>query len=217
MKVQTIRLIFNELNIPPRCAPRIRGYLASRYPQYLALHNHDGDKYVYSYPLIQYKVIKSTPFILGISEASAILKQVFSEIEVLNISREQLQIYERTIEIAHGEWTETDEIYDYEFLTPWMALNQSNHTKYLNSNLSRQSDLLNRIFTGNILSISKCLNYTVQGRIRAYTNVRPIEVNFKDKPMLAFKGKVSVNFLIPDYWGLGKSTSRGFGTIKRLK
>jgi len=24
-----------------------------------------------------------------------------------------------------------------------------------------------------------------------------------------------VNFEIPDYWGIGKSVSRGFGTVKR--
>ena len=34
-------------------------------------------------------------------------------------------------------------------------------------------------------------------------------------PMLGFIGTFSVNFEIPDYWGVGKSVSRGFGTVKR--
>ena len=29
--------------------------------------------------------------------------------------------------------------------------------------------------------------------------------------MLGFLGTFSVNFEIPDYWGIGKSVSRGFG------
>ena len=33
--------------------------------------------------------------------------------------------------------------------------------------------------------------------------------------MLGFLGTFSVNFEIPDYWGIGKSVSRGFGTVKR--
>jgi CRISPR/Cas system CMR-associated protein Cmr1 (group 7 of RAMP superfamily) len=33
--------------------------------------------------------------------------------------------------------------------------------------------------------------------------------------MLGFLGTFSVNFEIPDYWGIGKSVSRGFGTIIR--
>ena len=32
--------------------------------------------------------------------------------------------------------------------------------------------------------------------------------------MLGFLGTFSVNFDIPDYWGIGKSVSRGFGTIR---
>jgi hypothetical protein len=35
--------------------------------------------------------------------------------------------------------------------------------------------------------------------------------------MLGFLGTFSVNFEILDYWGIGKSVSRGFGTIKRVK
>jgi hypothetical protein len=32
--------------------------------------------------------------------------------------------------------------------------------------------------------------------------------------MLGFLGTFSMNFEIPDYWGIGKSVSRGFGTVK---
>jgi hypothetical protein len=35
--------------------------------------------------------------------------------------------------------------------------------------------------------------------------------------MLGFLGNFSVNFEIPDYWGIGKSVSSGFGTIKRVE
>jgi hypothetical protein len=31
-----------------------------------------------------------------------------------------------------------------------------------------------------------------------------------------FLGTFSVNFSTPDYWGIGKSVSRGFGTVKRV-
>jgi len=35
--------------------------------------------------------------------------------------------------------------------------------------------------------------------------------------MIGFLGKFQVNFNIPDYLGLGKSVSRGFGTIINRK
>ena len=40
--------------------------------------------------------------------------------------------------------------------------------------------------------------------------------SLKGTPMLGFLGTFSVNFEIPDYWAIGKSVSRGFGTIKRV-
>jgi hypothetical protein len=36
-------------------------------------------------------------------------------------------------------------------------------------------------------------------------------------PMLGFLGSFSVNFEIPDYFGLGKWVSRGFRTIKKVE
>jgi len=35
--------------------------------------------------------------------------------------------------------------------------------------------------------------------------------------MIGFKGNFMVNFEIPDYWGIGKSVSRGFGTLVKDK
>ncbi|NOX21076.1 MAG: CRISPR-associated endonuclease Cas6 [Nitrospirae bacterium] len=35
--------------------------------------------------------------------------------------------------------------------------------------------------------------------------------------LLGFLGTFSVNFEIPDYWGIGKSVSRGFGTVVKTR
>ena len=40
-----------------------------------------------------------------------------------------------------------------------------------------------------------------------------ISVQFKDETVLGFRGEFSVNFRIPPLLGLGKSVSRGFGTV----
>ena len=78
--------------------------------------------------------------------------------------------------------------------------------------------MLERILVGNIISMSKGLGYTVPGQIEANIfDLRKIHTKLKGTHMLAFLGTFSVNFEIPDYWGIGKSVSRGFGTVKRLK
>ncbi|MGD0951668.1 MAG: CRISPR-associated endonuclease Cas6 [Methanotrichaceae archaeon] len=39
----------------------------------------------------------------------------------------------------------------------------------------------------------------------------------KGTSVIGFRGDFMANFMIPDFMGLGKSVSRGFGTIERLK
>lgn len=49
-----------------------------------------------------------------------------------------------------------------------------------------------------------------------YNAKKEVKTTLKGTPMMGFIGKFSVNFDIPDYWGIGKSVSRGFGTVKRV-
>jgi len=44
-----------------------------------------------------------------------------------------------------------------------------------------------------------------------------IKTSLKGKGMIGFVGKFSVNLRIPDYIGLGKSVSRGFGTVSHAQ
>ena len=37
----------------------------------------------------------------------------------------------------------------------------------------------------------------------------------KGVEMVAFTGEFKVNFNIPDFWGIGKSSARGYGTVIR--
>lgn len=68
---------------------------------------------------------------------------------------------------------------------------------------------------GNIISMSKGLGYTVSKKLICWINIEGKRVKLKGITHVGFVGKFKVNFKIPDYLGLGKSVSRGFGTIKK--
>jgi len=106
----------------------------------------------------------------------------------------------------------------YSFLTPWLALNEKNYEKYQGlENWAEKKRFLAKILVGNIISMSKGLGYTVPEPIKAdISKIREVRTSLKGTPMLGFLGTFSVNFSIPDYFGLGKSVSRGFGTVRRL-
>lgn len=55
------------------------------------------------------------------------------------------------------------------------------------------------------------------GVVRRLGRMKEVKTSLKGTPMLGFLGDFSVNFEIPDYWGIGKSVSRGFGTVKRVQ
>lgn len=70
---------------------------------------------------------------------------------------------------------------------------------------------------GNIISMSKSLGYTVPAPIEANIHhLKEVKTCLKGTPMLGFIGTFSVNFEIPDYWGIGKSVSKGFGTVVKV-
>ena len=65
--------------------------------------------------------------------------------------------------------------------------------------------------------MSKGLGCTVPGPIEGnILNIRGVNTFLKGNPMLGFLGEFEVNFEIPDYLGIGKSVSRGFGTVKKM-
>ena len=67
------------------------------------------------------------------------------------------------------------------------------------------------------MAIAKTFQYFVESKIIVKTDLKETSIKFKGKGMIGFFGTFQVNFKLPDYIGLGKSVSRGFGTIEKLK
>lgn len=212
----TVKLEGNK--VESRDIPKIRGYLANKFPQYLELHNHLGnDKFKYGYPVIQYKSIGGVPNIIAINDASKILIDIFFDVKEIDMKDKVMSILEKGYVLKTKELGVEDGLVEYEFLTPWMALNQENYDKYARSPEDERAGILKKVLVGNVLSMAKGLDCWVDKPIEAMIKLRPVEVKYKDRKMVGFKGRFMTNFAIPDYLGLGKSVSRGFGTVVRVK
>ncbi|MGC9366071.1 MAG: CRISPR-associated endonuclease Cas6 [bacterium] len=218
MYFKTIILKFESNQEIKGKSDQLRGFFASEFKEYPLSHQHIDNKLIYSYPLIQYKIINKVPMIIGINEGIEVLKKIFSEYDYLNIGVKKYKIYQKEIILKKQDFKLTDILFNYTFQSPWLALNKQNYEKYLKlGTWEKRKELLEKILIGNILSISKSLGYTVSDKIKANIGYFKEEhVTLKGTPMLAFSGKFSINFEIPDYWGIGKSVSRGFGTIKKI-
>ena len=195
---------------------RLRGFISRIFSNNILLHNHDNESLRYSYPRVQYKVIDSHAIVLGLAEGIEALKPL-AQLNRIVIGHEDIHIDDFEIIEDKSPLGILSNHQPYSFLTPWLALNEKNYEKYQKlGTWAKKKELLESILIGNIISMSKSLGYTVPEPIKAnIISLKEVQTKLKGTPMLGFLGTFSVNFSIPDYWGIGKSVSRGFGTIKR--
>jgi len=200
----------------PRMAEKIRGYFGNLYKNDPLFHQHiNDDKLFYRYPRIQYKVIEGIPYVIGLEEGAESLKKKFMEIHELRLEDQEYEVFEKSMEIEEVNFGTAEHQIQYRFLTPWYALNQENYKKYLKiGSQVKRVLLLKRILIGNLLSLSKSLEEVVADQI-VVRDISLSEYNFNldNLSILGFLGEFQVNFEIPNYLGLGKSVSRGFGTV----
>ncbi len=194
----------------------LRGFIGKQFPQIELLHNHSTDNtFIYVFPRVQYHILNGYAMIIGIEEGVDAVKLIESSLYQLSLHREVYKVIEKDgieIEINYGVVARHQ---DYSFLTPWLALNEKNYDKYQRlGSWAKKIEMLEKVLIGNIISMSKSLGYTVPEPIKVdIKNMKEIQTKLKGTPMLGFLGTFSVNFEIPDYWGIGKSVSRGFGTV----
>jgi hypothetical protein len=195
----------------------LRGFFGNLYRNRPEFHGHRGDRLVYKHPLIQYKVFKEFSLIVGLKEGAYLLKAM-PRPEFLEIYFQKYSILKQQTRADIVVFGLTEGVVSYSFGTPWVGLNEENYNKYvgLRKNHVEAKTLLNRILIGNLLSMSKTLGYVVEDRIRVITYLEESDfIEVKDGVKLAaFKGEFETNFLIPDLWGIGKFSSRGYGIVR---
>ena len=216
-----MRLYFDKLfDMQSFESKDLRGAIAGLYPDEILLHQHYEDGTVkYNYPLVQYKFIQGKCLIVGIDNGANIVYGLDLLGKTLLLSHQKYRVLKKDVEFHELPYGITKAMLPYSFLTPWLALNEKNYEQYQKfGTWPKRKELLEKILIGNIISMSKGLGYTVPEPIKAgIDRLKEVHTSLKGVPMLGFRGTFSVNFEIPDYWGIGKSVSRGFGTVKRVE
>lgn len=214
MRINTSYLVLKTNKKIKQDSSKLRGYIGNQF-DYPLLHNHyAGNKILYSYPLIQYHVIDGEASILGIEEGADLLREIADDITELRLSDSYYKVEDRNIVNDEINVSTTNKEYHYKFITPWLALNKNNFERF--NKIEGWKDrkvFLNRILTGNILSMAKGLGIIVDRMIYPKTRLDFANAKYKSVNMLAFTGEFRVRFRIPDYFGFGKGASHGFGTV----
>lgn len=221
MKISTLKL--NHVPLNPTQIHKLRGYVGHMFKDYDLIHNHDlkTGKQIYRYPLIQFKLIEKTPVILAVTDkAIEIFTEIFMKLDEIRIDDATIPVHEKDLQVETADFGYADETFMYKFVSPWIGLNQNNYQKYaMTGTRADKTAILKRSMTGNILSMAKGLGCWLEKdqQIKLDLQLKEKPVTLKGKTMIGFTGIFKTNFIIPDYLGIGKSVSRGFGTVKTMR
>lgn len=211
-----------EIALRTRDAHKLRGYFGDLFREHSPLlHNHFEDgTFRHAYPLVQYKVLGSTPTLVGLGEGADLLVQLFLRIRELDIDGVRYAVHAKHIQHQQSAVGPSEGLHRYRFETLWMPLNQRNHEEHLTLNVEERHRQLSRILRNNLLAFLKGVDAYSPEMPRILVNLsladRPAQTQFKNQTMLAFQGEFVANVELPDGIGLGKSVARGFGTVRRM-
>ncbi len=218
MTISTLTLRFPDIQLAQRDAHKLRGYFGNVFKEHSPLlHNHFEDgRTRYGYPLVQYKVLGGVPTLVGIEEGGRLLGELFFRIGELDIEGRRYDVMQRDIRMQRTPIGYCAGPQRYRFETPWLALNEENYAAWRLEDEAQRDERLARVLTGNILSFFKGVGLRIGPEERIDISdlaLKAHQTNFKNQTMMVFKGSFSANALLPDGIGLGKSVSRGYGTV----
>lgn len=202
--------------------PAFRGAIIKKVGQENVLfHNHLNDsQFLYRYPQIQYKQINRKPTIVCIDYGVDEIHKFFEQRDwSLNISGRTLDMKISDLRLNEFTMQVWDKKWNYSIIN-WIALNQENYKKYMQiESLAEKIEQLENLLIANIMSFAKGIQWTIEKpvelKIKEIKRTKPVKL--KQKRVLAFDVDFNTNVFLPNYIGLGKSVSLGFGTVRQNK
>jgi hypothetical protein len=197
-------------NILPTSLRGFIGYLFTNIPEF---HHHSEKSY--HYPMVQYKNIRGHPSIIGLNEFAQIVYEKISQLEYIMTSNEKLRVSNIQLKTLRHEITSGSFV--YYFISPWIALNEENYIKWKLSIRNNRKEMLEKILLGNILSMLKGLGIFVNYRVIVQLlGFKTRQVTAHNNKFVGIDAHFTCNLDLPEYIGLGKSVSKGYGTLEHI-
>ena len=197
--------------------PELRSHFARILGEYMDLHKSNADGFIHRYPAIQCKQVKNRLVVIGISQGAAFLEELSHDKNEIIAGKNSCTILEHDAVIRQEAFGITGTMHTYEFLTPYLALNQQHAKKFYELKGKPERDaFMHKILAGNLAILAKSLDYKSQVPITCEEKLK-FRIDWIEREnVIVFLGKFRTNCRIPDYFGMGQSISQGFGTVKRI-
>lgn len=220
-KVKTLLVSF-ETELSPEKVSAFRGAVIEKVGRsHTAFHNHaGGEGFLYKYPVIQYKIIHNRPSFFCVGEGVDQIHHFFGlkSWDVI-VNGEKLNLTIHKLDLNQCMLNVWDKKFSYS-IRNWLALNAQNYKEYQAiSNLKEKAEFLEKKLTGNILSFAKGVDWHIEKQVQVELQQLKAQkmIRYKGVPLMAFDVDFKTNVFLPNYLGLGKSASHGFGVVRMRK
>lgn len=219
-KIRILTVIF-DTELKSYEIPAFRGAVVEKVGQEnIVFHNHlNNHSLIYRYPLIQYKQIDKRPALFCIDYGVDEIHKFFKKPDwSLKIGSRWLDMKIHRLLLNQFNMQVWESSFHYN-IRNWIALNQDNYRKYQQIESEKERiALLERTLTANIISFAKGIEWNIEKEIKVSitlpVTIRP--VSLKGKKVLGFNTGFTTNVFLPNYIGLGKSVSLGFGMVRQV-
>ncbi|HNX17868.1 MAG TPA: CRISPR-associated endonuclease Cas6 [Methanoregula sp.] len=217
MILRTITMTF-DTETPIHGPPvELRKFFTTKFAEFTGHHNEETGSFIHRYPVVQCKMIKNIPTVIGINEGAVFLKEFADKSREIQLGLNTYRIAEHDLSIREEPFGISDTIQGYEFVTPWLALSQENYKKFYKlTGKPARDEFVQKKLVDTISTLSKSLGCNIAPPIICDTNLHFQKERFDGVSVMAFTGKFQVNFQIPEYLGIGRSVSFGYGTVRRI-
>lgn len=217
MILRTYSFTIHPANTDTVQSTTLRAYFGEVLSTYLGSQGNETGPHSYRYPVIQVKKIGGVQRVLGINEGASALLGICSGNTEIQVNDTPCRIAGNERSLKNEEFGHSETLRLYEFVTPWLALTQENYRKfYTLKGKEQRNTFMGTVLTGNIRSLARSMGCSSPPGISGETQVKFRKDRIENVPDMVFTGKFMVNFSIPDYLGIGKSVSRGFGAVRQV-
>jgi hypothetical protein len=195
----------------------LRAFFTAGLAEYGALHEADRARFIHRYPVILCRQVKGDLMATGISQGADCLFRCTRDATHTGAGESTCRIISRDPAIRPEPFGITDTVSTYEFLTPWLALNQQHAKKFYELKGKPERDaFMHKLLTTQLATLAKSLDCALPSPVTCEAKVRFRVDRIDRENVMVFLGKFRTSLRIPDYLGIGRSVSQGFGTIKRI-
>ena len=194
-------------------ATKLRSYIGYKFAQDTDFHQHDDKPF--RYPLIQYKRINDKLYVIGFEKCADLVRDRLSGLQHISLKDKKIPVLNTSFLKTTHELNDT--ITKYKFISPWIALNKDNYTKFKSLDSTFYKKFLEKILIGNILGTMRGFDHTIDYDLYVKMD------RFTHIPIIAHKSGFSgfyssfvTNLSLPMHIGIGKSVSKGFGVLEQV-